>query len=279
MMRLRFYCGLFAGVTLLACAPLLHAETAKPFDAAAAFGSRTDVSSMRLSPDGMSVLFVTPNKDQGALVYTLSLAPGAKAKVAYFADGKPYRLDGCKWVANDRLVCTVNGLTPDHSNLHHLLPISRMIAVNADGTNPQVLTTQLTFYSAYALQYDADVIDWLPDQDASVLMEKLYVPDNRPGTRFTEIEGGRGVDMVDTRTLAVKHVIAPRPYASGYISDGRGNVRIVAHIDEKAQAGATYEMGSWNFMYRIGAPMIGTSSATTMRSTIPVSGQSPSTTI
>ena len=251
MMRMSLYCGIFGGLVLSAGAPLLHADGAKPFDAAAAFGGRTDITSMRISPDGMSVLFITPITGQGSVVYTLSLAPGAKAKVAFYSDGKPFRLNGCNWVANDRLVCSVYGLTPDHSNLHRFLPVTRMVAVNADGSKPQQLTTQLSQYSAGAVQYDSNVIDWLPDEDASILMEKQYVPENHEGTVFNSNVRGLGVDMVDTRTLAVKHVIAPRDDAAEYISDGRGTVRIVAVVDTKAQAGAPYAAGQYVFLYRL----------------------------
>ncbi|MEJ0007819.1 MAG: hypothetical protein WDM77_16000 [Steroidobacteraceae bacterium] len=67
MKRMSFYSGLFCAGAALAGAPLLHADSPKPFDAAAAFGARTDVTGMKLSPDGMSVLFVTPNKDQSSV--------------------------------------------------------------------------------------------------------------------------------------------------------------------------------------------------------------------
>src|SRR5665213_2550492 len=250
MMRMSLYCTALCGL-LTAWAPFGHADTPKPFDAAAAFGDRTDITSMRISPDGVSALFVTPIAGQGSVVYTVGLAPGAKANAAFYSDGKPFRLNGCNWVANDRLVCSVYGLTPDHSNLHRLLPVTRMVAVNADGSKPQQLTTQLSQYSAGAVQYDSNVIDWLPDQDASVLMEKQYIPENHEGTIFNSNVRGLGVDMVDTRTLAVKHVIAPRDDAVEYISDGRGTVRIVAVVDKKAQAGATYAAGQYVFLYRL----------------------------
>ena len=250
MMRMSIWSGVLCGLALLVGAPLLHADNAKPFDAPAAFGARTDVTSMRMSPDGMNVLFVTPIAGQGSVVYTLSLAPGAKAKVAFYADAKPFKLSGCRWIANDRLVCTVFGVTPDQHNLHRFLPVTRMMAVNADGTKPQLLTTQLNQFSAGSLQYDATVIDWLPDQSGSILMAKQYLPENRQGTVFKTNERGLGVDLIDTRTLTVKQVITAREDAAGYLSDGRGTVRIAVVVDSKAQAGATYAVGQYVALYR-----------------------------
>jgi acetyl esterase/lipase len=225
---------------LMAGFPLLHAQDAKPFDAAAAFGSRVDIQTLRLSPDGMNVAFVTPIPGQGGVVYTQSLLPGAKAKVAFYADGKPYRMQGCNWVSNDRLVCAVYGLIHGQGGFSFagLLPISREMAVNADGTKPQQLSTQQSPYAAGLALTDTSVIDWLADQDGSVLMARTYVPTYHPeslaGNRGAF---GLGVDLVDTRTGSAKEIVPPRQNAAGYISDGHGTVRIVAEASP-AVAGA-----------------------------------------
>jgi dipeptidyl aminopeptidase/acylaminoacyl peptidase len=248
MSRVHFYTGVLCGLVMVA-APTLRADSPKPFDAAAAFGARTDIASLRLSPDGLSVAFVTPIQGQGSVVYTQALAPGAKAKVAFYADGKPYRLRGCNWVANDRLVCAVYGLVTDHknNNIGGLLPITRLMAVNADGTKPQLLSvTQSQYTPGLALQ-DTAVIDWLPEQDGSVLMSRTYLPNGHPETRTASEESGLGVDLVDTRTLAVKHVIPPRPDAVEYLSDGRGTVRIVA--ERNMQPGGR-DSGVLTYLYR-----------------------------
>jgi dipeptidyl aminopeptidase/acylaminoacyl peptidase len=221
------YGKVLCGLVLLAGATALRADSPKAFDAAVAFGSRPDVAALRLSPDGQSVAFVAPVQGQGSVVYTLSLAPGAKPKIALYADGKPSRLRGCNWVANERLVCTVYALSPDRGLLG-LLPITRMIAVNADGTNPQQLSAKMNEHSRGYLLQDGAVIDWLPDQDGSVLIARNYLPDDYTGTHVGSAAEGLGVDLLDTRTLAVKHVIAPDANALDYISDGRGTVRILA---------------------------------------------------
>jgi dienelactone hydrolase len=229
------YAGIVCVTAFLADGPLLHAEDAKPFDAAAAFGARVDIEGLRLSPDGMSVAFITPIAGQGGVVYTQSLAPGAKAKVAYYADGKPLRMQGCNWVANDRLVCGVYGLIKGSAGfaLAGLLPVSRLAAVNADGTKPQQLAVQQGQYQlAFALQ-DSSVIDWLPDQDGVVLMTRLYLPDAHPGTKIgVNDRTGAGVDLVDTRSGTSRQVIPPRQTAFDYITDGRGTVRIVAEAND-----------------------------------------------
>jgi dipeptidyl aminopeptidase/acylaminoacyl peptidase len=248
MARVHFYSGVLCGLVMVT-APGLRADSPKPFDAAAAFGARTDIASLRLSPDGLSIAFVTPIQGQGSVVYTQALTPGAKAKVAFYADGKPYRLRGCNWVANDRLVCAVYGLVSDHknNNVAGLLPITRLMAVNADGTKPQLLSVTQSQYTPGLALEDTAVIDWLPDQDGSVLMSRTYLPNGHPETRTASEESGLGVDLVDTRTLAVKHVVPPRPDATEYLSDGRGTVRIVA--ERNMQPGGR-DSGVLTYLYR-----------------------------
>jgi acetyl esterase/lipase len=250
MMRKCVYSTVVCGLAALAGAHFAHAENSQSFDAAAAFGARTDITSLRLSPDGASVAFVTPIKGQGSVVYTVGLAAGSTPKVAFYADGKPFRLRGCNWVANDRLVCAVYGLINDrvNNNIAGMLPVTRLFAVNADGTKPQQLSAPQNQYSSAFALTDTDIIDWLPDQDGSVLIERVYTRSQIPGTYIGSDATGVGVDVVDTRTLAVKHVIPPRQDAFVYLSDGRGTVRIVG---EASQLPGGMSRGVESYLYRM----------------------------
>jgi dipeptidyl aminopeptidase/acylaminoacyl peptidase len=251
MLRMSFCSRVLCGVGLMAGASCLHADSPKPFDAAAAFGSRPDITDLRLSPDGQSVAFITPLEGQGSVVYTLSLAPGAKAKIAYFADGKPIRMNGCNWVANDRLICSVYALVNDkvNNNIAGLLPVTRLAAVNADGTNGQKLGVPENQNSPGFSLNDTAVIDWLPDQDGSVLMARAYIPtSDHPGTDTGYNLRGVGVDEINTRTLAVKHLVPPRQGAFRYLTDGRGTVRIVA---ESVPDPTGRNSGTTSYLYRL----------------------------
>jgi dienelactone hydrolase len=245
---LRIHSAVLCGLALLTGVPYLHAEDPAPFDAAAAFGARPDVTALRLSPDGQSIVFVAPYKGQGAVASTMSLAPGAKTKVAFATDGKPFRVRGCNWVSNERLICTVFGVEPDPRVVHGFLPITRMIAVNSDGTKPQQLGTPMTSYTRGYLLRDGAVIDWVPGQDGSVLVARNYRPDTRRESHVSSELKGLGVDLVDTNTLAVKHVITAREDAYDYISDGYGTVRIVA---ERNRLGRGADRGDYSFLYRM----------------------------
>ncbi len=200
------------------------AQDNKAFDAAVAFGARQSVADLSLSPDGMTVAYVAPSQGLGSALYTLRLEKGAKAKPVLVASGKPERLSRCHWVSNDRLACGIYGVA---RSAQGLLPFTRQIAVNADGSNLKLLSTQAHLYTRGLQLGGGTVIDWLPDQDGAVLMSRHYLPDDHTGTRIASTAEGLGVDLLDTRTLASRTVEPPRRDAVVYLSDGRGTVRIM----------------------------------------------------
>ncbi len=221
----------YVGLLLLA-APLAQAQTAAPFDAAAAFGARPSVTDLSLSPDGKSVAYVAPASGQGTLLYTLRLEKGAHPKQVVYADGKPDRLESCSWVASDRLVCLVYGVSK--SPYLGVLPWTRIIAVNADGTNLKLLSTQPNMYSRGLELGGGDIVDWLPDENGSLLMARTYLPDARLESRVGSSALGLGLDRIDTRTLKITHILPPDPTAVAYITDGRGTVRIKGFRETRA---------------------------------------------
>ena len=238
-------------VTLLAvlsaCAPAMGEEP-KSFDAAAAFGARESTSGMALSPDGRSVAYRTPLEGQGSALYTLSLDPGAKPRLALAVNGKPERLGHCFWVANDRLTCHI------HANLADptagIVSFDRLVAVDAGGTNVRLLSRPDTGHDWGRQGSGGWVIDALPSEDGDVLMARPYVPEVRKGSRFGSEAEGLGVDHIDTRTLVVKRVEQPRPDAGEYISDGRGTVRIIGLQQRVGASTTTQAKGVTDYLYR-----------------------------
>jgi len=234
-----------AGSLLLASLPLLvRAEPA--FDAAKAFGARPRVEYVSLSPDGMSIAYVAPTTGQGSVVFVQSLAKGASlaTKPILGASGKPERLGGCDWVSNQRLVCIIYGVVS--SALLEPVAVSRMIAVNTDGTKMQLLSTRENYFSRGYQLGGGNVIDWLPDEDGAVLMTRVYLPDDHTGSHIGSSKHGVAVDRVDTQTLNARTIEQPRDDVVAYISDGRGTIRI---IGVKSRRGAIGEYDSGNIIY------------------------------
>ena len=238
-----------AGSLLLASLPLLSiAEPA--FDAAKAFGARPRVEYVSLSPDGMSVAYIAPTTGQGSVVYVQSLAKGASlsTKPILGASGKPERLGGCDWVSNQRLVCIVYGVVASSAVLEPV-EVSRLIAINIDGTKLQLLSTRDSFFTR-GIQLDGgNVIDWLPDEDGAVLMTRVYLPDDHIGSHLGSSKRGIAVDRIDTQTLNARTIEQPRDDAVDYISDGRGTIRIMGLKSRRGALG-DYDSGNITYYYR-----------------------------
>jgi dienelactone hydrolase len=236
-----------ATVAMLACAPALGQE-AKSFDAPAAFGARPSVAGMTLSPDGKTVAYRSPIQGAGSALYTLSLAEGAKPKLAVAVDGKPERLGHCFWVANDRLACYILANLTDP--VYRVMAFSRVIAVNSDGTNIRLLSKPDTAHTIGLQTNGGWVIDSLPAEDGAVLMTRVYLPENHLGSHLGNDARGLAVDRIDTRTLVAKHVEPAREDAVTYISDGRGTVRIIG-LGQRVGASTTLQWSDvTEYLYR-----------------------------
>jgi dipeptidyl aminopeptidase/acylaminoacyl peptidase len=244
--RGRFVRAVF-GIGLLLAATLGRAGSPNAFDAARAFGARPSVLNLSLSPGGTRFAYLAPAKGQGVVLFTGSFQPGSRSKPIMLSNGKPYRLQRCNWVSDDRLVCLVFAVIRDTSETSELMPVSRWIAVNADGSNIVTLAARRNTYSRGYFLHDGDIIDYLPDENAAVLMSRVYTPDDHLGSHIGSNQEGMGVDWVDTRTLTVKHVLPPNPNAFEYLTDGRGTVRIMG-TEEQGASG--YERGRLLYFYR-----------------------------
>lgn len=196
-------------------------------DPAAAFGARPSLSTLSLSPDGASIAYVAPGEGTGSILYTMRLGDHPRAVPALVAEGKPWRMQRCDWVANTRLACEVYAIQRAAAADSELVTLTRLIAVDTDGKNQRLLSTQQRAY-AHALQlYGGDIIDRLPDEDGVVLMSRTYVAEDYTGSAIGSSKHGLGVDRIDTRTGQSQTAEPPRNDATSYLSDGHGHIRIL----------------------------------------------------
>lgn len=190
---------------------------------AAAFGVRESVADMDLSPDGRKVVYIEPGASTGSIVSVADVDTGA-IKPFLKASGKE-ALRWCGFVTNSRLICRYTGIVDQQGVL---VPFGRLFAINSDGSGAKELAQRASWYDERIRQFDGDIIDWLPGEDGSVLMSREYVPEaGRTGSRISRSKDGIGVDRLDTLTLKSKPVEAPRKAAADYMTDGRGNVRLL----------------------------------------------------
>ncbi|MET1110095.1 MAG: S9 family peptidase [Allosphingosinicella sp.] len=237
--------GAFAALLLVSAAAPVAA--AGPADPPAAFGAREAVLDIALSPSGKRVAFIAPGPGRSTLLYTVDVGSEAEPFLALSADGKPERLSGCGWVSEQRLICTIY-MVVDKIVPGQAMFATRLVALNADGTNVKLVSRRSRADDLYVSQSGGEVIDWQPGNEGSILMGRQYVPEGKIGTHVEDKREGYGVDRIDTANLQSRTVEPAKPNATDYISDGRGTVRIMAITDV---AGATgYASGKVTYYYR-----------------------------
>lgn len=232
------------GVALALLSSAALAQSLSAADAAAKFGARENVSSVSISPDGTKVAYITPRSGQGNALYTVDLASGA-ARLATAADGNPLRLRNCRWVANDRLLCA---LLSYQKGAGEIVIASRLIAMDADGGNLKLLSQLPGSRSIGWTEDGGDIVDYLPDEDGSVLMGRVFVPEGRIGSLIEKRDEGFGIEKIDTRTGRTTAFEEPKREAAEYITDGRGVVRIMGVQPLK---GDGYHHETINYRYRL----------------------------
>lgn len=235
------YC---AGLVLLTWASSAFAQSTD-FNAAAAFGARENIQHISLSPDGKNLSFIAPMpKGQGNVLMTINLEGDRQQQVALSADGKPARIQRCDWVSNTRLLCQIWAVSKD---IEGPVNVTRMIAVDSDGTDQKMVSVRQGFYAERFAYHGGSLIDLLPGDDGAALVARYYVPESLTGSNIVSRREGLGVDHIDTRTLKSKTIEYPRDNIVRYISDGKGNVRVVAI---RQTDGGGYDTGKINFQYR-----------------------------
>ncbi|MDR0780309.1 MAG: alpha/beta fold hydrolase [Pseudomonadales bacterium] len=228
------------------CSVAVSTAQAAQFDAAAAFGARPSTYAMSMSPDGSRVAFIEPTSGQGAVLYVAGVEEGAAAQQVIAVNGESQRLSSCSWVASDRLACELFVVVKDPSL--GLLPMSRLVGINADGSNVQLLSTEENRYSRGLQLNGGSILDWLPDENGVVLMQRRYLPDDHTGSRLGSTKEGFGVDRLDTRTRQVSTVERPDDKAAEYLTDGYGAVRVMG-VREIGRGG--YDTGVIHYRYRL----------------------------
>jgi dipeptidyl aminopeptidase/acylaminoacyl peptidase len=191
-------------------------------------------------------MYITPGPGPKTYAVISNLQTG-KSNVLTAADGDPEILRWCDYSAPDRAVCRISALTHQLSNI---IGFQRLISMNIDGSDGKLLGQKSSFYDTALRQTDAVILDWNKKLDGKVLMERVYVPQGGQAaieSRLARKKSGLGVDLVDTRDLKSSTVEQPREEASDYMTDGRGNVRIM-RVDQYQGSGLT---GRVKYYYRV----------------------------
>lgn len=212
---------------------------------AEAFGQRATVSSVALSPSGNRVIYVGAGPGEETHAYVADVG-GSAASIVTMTDGDPMELGWCRFVNEERLICSIYAMVNDPRQIY---PITRLFAVNDDSSNARTLGQRDNMYRNNR-QFDGAVIDWLPEDDETVLMSRVYSPEAyRGATRVVDDAEGLAVVRINTVNGRINRIEPPVRQNTRFLSDGHGTVRIKATASMR---GATRMVGSArNYDYRL----------------------------
>lgn len=159
------------------------------------FGAREQVIDASISPDGSRLALVAPVEGGAGSAVFVAPADGSSApKPILTSSGKPDRLLGCDWTTSDRLVCRVFFIESRDSTM---IAYTRMVAVNADGSNLKQLTARATGAQIGASYSGGAIIDWLPDEASSVvLMTRNFVEEESTGRLVARNSDGKNLPAI-----------------------------------------------------------------------------------
>ena len=237
--------GLAAAVAMLSARGVAADAPPAP-DLAVVFGAREYIQQISLSPDGGKVAMIAPLKGRGSALLVGDLVSGGEPKVILTSTGNPDQLKSCHWSTDTRLMCRIYMITDIDGRGN--LSFSRIVAINADGSGLKLLSARTNDRSLGIAQDGGTLIDWGAGGTGSALMTRVFVPEMGTGTLIAENREGLGVDLVDTTTLSRRTVEQPRPDAIDYISDGKGNVRIMGVQPSRNSSG--YDGNRIAYYYR-----------------------------
>jgi len=236
---------LFASAIGLSCAAAPAGAQQTLAADAKAFGAREAVDAPDLSPDGASVVYLTPGPGRKTVAVIGSLDTGSFSTMVT-TDGRPESLRWCNFASLARAVCRFGGIVKNPGEID-LLGFNRLVAMDTSGGNAKLLGQPSTSYDSSIRSTDGFIIDWLTQSSGAVLVQRQYVPEEgKMGTNIVRTKKGWGVDRVDVTSLKSDSVESPRDSAS-YMSDGLGHVRLLS-ISGRRDSGIL--TGSVNYSYR-----------------------------
>jgi len=214
-------------IVALATASLVFsdANAQGAIDNAARFGALEAIRDVSLSPDGQRVAFIENGEKLTRRLFVVDTTEGAVPKQILSSNGEDGFLSWCGWVTNARLVCQTYQRDKLAGTVYGATAI---VAIDAAGGNLKLLSNRRSARSLYADFRGGNVIDWSASDHGSLLMTRTYVPENNTGTNIASRGEGLGVDRVDATSGAGSRVVAPNRDAISYLSDGHGQVRIMA---------------------------------------------------
>jgi acetyl esterase/lipase len=174
------------------------------------FFQGAQIHSVSISPNGklLAMIVTADGKEFVAVKDRTSATPATPVLAPNEKDG--FQPSWCRWANDERIVCSFRGRERD-KYLQKVYPVTRLVAVNSDGTNQRKLL-QNPFQPSG--QINDRIIDWTPEEPRNVLIEK-----SNPQT-------GLRVLKLDIYSGETELYEKPSTYIGSFGTDGHGKVRL-----------------------------------------------------
>ncbi|MEA3058781.1 MAG: hypothetical protein QOE50_193 [Sphingomonadales bacterium] len=183
--------------------------------AARLFGARPNAFAPDLSPNGDKIVYLAAGPGAITVVHLLDVATMSD-KLLLKSSGKPDQLNWCGFVDERWVVCRFGGWVNSAGMTY---PVARTIAVDTISSKIRPLGVAENSADRGFEQFDGEVLDWLPDEQGALLMQRHYPARNENPELI-------GVDRINVDPLKFRTIEAPRANDIDYMTDGHGTVRI-----------------------------------------------------
>jgi dipeptidyl aminopeptidase/acylaminoacyl peptidase len=195
----------------------------------AAFARRGDVEGVAISPDGRYVSWLSADGDKRVvLVHDRSVKESVKAVMA--SGDKEFDVTWCSWANKERLLC---GFSANVREAELVYTITRLVAVNADGSKTKVLMQNS---SAGGSQFQDEILDWTPADPDTVLIaaqgSEFMLTDPMKEVIGTNVHEFPSVFELNVYNGKLRLRLPDHGPIRRFVSDAHGNVRIGSGISD-----------------------------------------------
>ncbi|HTE40368.1 MAG TPA: S9 family peptidase [Steroidobacteraceae bacterium] len=174
-----------------------------------AFAREPAISDVFISPDARHIAWIGGIKGEPHLLVMERHAQTPMKILLGPAKQEAFRLTWCNWANNTRLVCGYRAMQQLAGVIY---PITRLVAINVDGTGSKILVQN---GRAGVSQFQDTIVDWTPDDPETVLIQLDDDGNTFPTVFKLDIYNGR-------LSVAVRE----REPIRSFQTDRRGRVRL-----------------------------------------------------
>jgi len=199
------------GLAVLWTAGVGAADTAPdpiPIDS---FASLPLIQQVSVSPSGRWLAFISQVGGRGVVLVRDRQSDQPPRAITRNDGGDEFRFRWCNWANDTRLLCGLRGVGADNGLLY---PITRLVALNNDGSESKILIGKSYLPSGRA-QFQDQILDWTPDDPNGVL---IALDDN--------LDGYPDVFRLDVMSGKLRPHTPQRVPIRSFATDEKGEVRL-----------------------------------------------------